>query len=342
MTVLLTADLHLNDLPRDAYRHDWMANILPALLKKHKAELLVIAGDVSDEKDRLSAWLVNQTVDHLNNLTQICPVIVLKGNHDYVVADNPFYEFLGKIEGITWISEPCDAFQVGGPLGHAFLLPHTANYKRDWEHLNLDDYDLIIAHQTFQGAQVGPRKMEGIPTNIFTKDALVFSGDIHEPQTIDDMVIYCGSPFTVDFGDSFDPRVIALDPVALTYKSIPSPGPQKRLVEFAYPNRKIDRPWTDYFKCKAEAGDILKVRITIDAAQAPQWNQIKDDVKAWGADNGFIIYLVQPQVVTAGVGGMAKRKTVTRTDEQLLETYAKSRAVSETTLSTGMKLMGKV
>lgn len=332
--IIITADIHLNDLPRDQYRHDWMANILPALLKKHKAELLLILGDLSDDKDHLSSWLVNQTVDHLVALAKICPVIILKGNHDYIVT--ACFEFLEQIEGLTWINTPT----VLPQLGQSLFLPHTHNYKRDWAELDFKNYDWFYTHQTFAGAAVGPRKLDGIDPNIFPHNADVISGDIHQPQSFGP-ITYVGSPYLEDFGDLFNPRILGIEGNLI--KSIPSPGPQKRLVEFAYPNRKIERPWTDYFKCTANAGDILKVRVTIDASQAPQWNQIKDEVKRWGDKNEYVIYLIQPVVEGKGASGSVKaRKANTQTDEQLLDIYAKSRAVGEATVKTGKTLMGKV
>jgi DNA repair exonuclease SbcCD nuclease subunit len=354
--ILITADLHLNDLSRDQYRHDWMRNILPELLRKHKAELLIILGDISDEKDHLSSWLVNQTVDHLTALAQICPIILLKGNHDYIQADNPFYEFLGKIPGIFWISKPTvgatiHAENCGHLLSRTLFLPHTANYKRDWDfHRNQDfhnwEFDFIYAHQTFAGAQVGPRKLDGIPTDIFSERTTVFSGDIHVPQSLDQgQIVYTGSPYTVNFGDDFKPRIILLEDNG-NWKSIPSPGPQKRLLELTYPNRKIEGSWTDYFTKIAERkinpGDILKVRVQIEPSQAPQWSAIKDEIHKWGKAQGYNIYLIQPLIDKTESGSMAKRKTVTRTDEQLVEHHIKSKSASEATLKTGQNLLRRV
>jgi hypothetical protein len=341
--ILITGDIHLNDQVRDQYRHDWMRNILPSLLRKHRAELLVVLGDCSDDKDHLSSWLVNQTVDHFTALANICPVIVLKGNHDYVVADNPFFEFLGKIEGITWVSTPKIAAELEIPKLSALFLPHTTNYQRDWKSLNFDAHSLIFAHQTFAGAAVGPRKLDGIPTDIFPNGVKVVSGDIHQPQSFGP-ITYVGAPYLEDFGDLFDPRVLLIDGTIFKPQltSIQSPGPQKRLVEIVWPNRKIERPWTDYIKTKAQAGDILKVRIEIEPAQTPQWQSIKDEVRRWADQQGYHVHLIQPKVNTAGTKSMAKRKVGSKSDDELLEVYATARAVSEATLTTGKKLMEKI
>lgn len=336
MTVLITADIHLNDLSRDQYRHDWMANILPALLKKHDVDLLLILGDLTDEKDRLSSWLVNQIVDHLTAITEICPIVIQKGNHDYVVADNPFFEFLGRIPGITWVSRPTRVTELGIKKISALFLPHTHNYERDWKGLEFGAYSYVFAHQTFQGAAVGPRKLDGIPTDIFPDDVTVVSGDIHQPQEFGP-IVYVGSPYLEDFGDAFNPRVLLLENKNAfgKLKSVSSPGPQKRLIEIG--------STADLKKQRVlNKGDILKVRVALNAADHAQWPATQAEVKQWGVDNGYVIYLVQPQIVNASGGKSNARKVDNRTDEQLLDTYAKSRAVGETTLTTGKNLMRKV
>jgi DNA repair exonuclease SbcCD nuclease subunit len=344
--ILCTADLHLSDLPRDQYRHDWMRNILPSLLRKHQAELLIVAGDFSDDKDHLSSWLVNQTVDHFSELTKICPTILLRGNHDYVEADNPFYEFLDKIPGLTWINTPTSASLIPSAeiLGDALFLPHTNFYKQEWGLHTGWEHDLYLTHQTYAGASIGPRKLDGILPSIFPKGALVISGDIHVPQEFN-QVVYTGSPYTCDFGDAFDPRVLLLDPKTLKYKSIPSPGPQKRLLEFTYPSSPtglaLANAPTKAAAGKANPGDIVKIRIDIEPAQTPQWQSIKDEVRKWAENHEYNVYLIQPKVNSAGTKSMSKRRVGSKSDTELLETYAGARAVSEATLATGKRLMEK-
>lgn len=348
--ILLTADLHLNDLPRDAYRHTWMRDTLPSLLRKHRVELLIILGDLTDSKDNHSAWLTNSIVDHLSALTKICPVIVEMGNHDYIQSDCPFFEFLGKIPELTWIGVPTGSAVIRSAqslLGRsALFLPHISNYKRDWlsikgttVEIDFTSYDLFLTHQTYAGASIGPRKLDGIPPSIFPRDALVISGDIHVPQEFD-QIVYAGSPYTITFGETFIPRVLLLDPKTLKLKSVVSPGPQKRLIEFSSVDqfRRLleTAPPTDVHR-----GDILKIRVTLQPSQAPQWAPIRDEVREWAERNQFNVHLIQPQVDTAKTKSMVKRKTSNRTDEQLLETYAGARAVSEATLTTGMNLLKK-
>src|SRR5205814_1607714 len=89
------------------------------------------------------------------------------------------------------------------------FLPHTNNYKRDWKGLDFSKYQWIFAHNTFQGANIGPRRLEGIPTSIFPRNAKVISGDIHVPQHFGP-IEYVGAPYRIDFGDDYEPRVLFL------------------------------------------------------------------------------------------------------------------------------------
>lgn len=331
MTVLITSDLHLNDNPRDAYRHNFVSRILLDLMKKHQADLLLILGDFCDEKDHHGAWLVNEVVNHLKRLARICPVVCLKGNHDYIQADNPFFGFLDNIPNITWYNKPFVRMTTNGRPHKSLFLPHTNNHERDWKGLDFSDYDWFFAHQTFTGAAVGPRKFEGIDPKIFPHDADVISGDIHQPQSFEN-VTYCGSPFTVDFGDNFRPRVLLIPDMEKTLiKSIPCPGPQKRLVEIGS-LKDLDK------QDDLNSGDILKVRVSLNHADHDKWPAMKAAVQKWGQDNSFQIYLVQPQI---SVGGSikTKRKIETQSDEALLKTYAGMRAIGEETLQAGMDLM---
>ena len=326
-STLVTADLHLSDNHRDGYRHAFL-RYLPDLVEKHNARRLLILGDLTEEKDRHGAWLVNEIVEHISALAELCPVYIIRGNHDYITAEHPFYTFVCKIKNVYWYNEPHTKSMRG--LGNCLFLPHTTNYEQDWDEINYKEYDWIFAHQTFTGA-VGEngQTLDGIPRHIFPRDAKVISGDVHVPQAIRP-VTYVGAPYLIDFGDDYEPRMLLLDGSKI--KSIPCKGAQKRLVDII--------SLTDLKKAEKnlQPGDVLKVRVTLDPSQTGEWAITQAAVRDWGAERGFLVHAVP--VVSGGSPAAPKRsKTSPRNDKQLIEAYVKRRKASKAVLETGLRLL---
>jgi hypothetical protein len=258
---------------------------------------------------------------------QYCPVWILRGNHDYVDIQNPFFRFLQCVEGISWINDPYE-------YQKELYLPHTTNWKRDWGSLDFSDRDWIFAHNTFEGADVGHgRKLSGIPTKVFPDDNVI-SGDVHIPQKLGS-VEYVGAPYTVDFGDDYAGRVMLLNKHG-ECKSIPLSMPQKKLVE-ASDLKELNKAK------QVKPGDIVKVRWFLSPDQQARWPEIQTSIRQWSEKHGYVLHTVQPVLEGQRLTGeKAKRKINTRSDTQLLESYAKQRGVDQRTLKTGLTLMGKV
>lgn len=343
---IVTGDLHQSENQRDAYRFafiGWLIELIeksgnrpneksfPVVQGVNSISTVVVLGDLTEEKDRHSAELVNRMVDLFRKLASYVHVVILKGNHDYTSnADNPFFRFLGHLPNITWINAPIKF--TDPDLGQVMFLPHTRDYKTDWADLDFKACDLIFAHNTFAGANVGPRTMDGIPTDIF-KGTPVISGDIHVPQTFDN-VTYVGAPYTCDFGDDYDPRVLVLD--AKSTKSVPVDGVQKRLVEL--PDAKASLA-DALKKAHVNKGDIVKVRIKTTGDDRGDWTTVQKGVRDWCDANGFVCNTVQP---IGGTNAISKRNLEApsgRTDDQILVDYGKRFGVSKETLDIGLGLM---
>lgn len=335
MSLLITADLHLTDNSRDAYRHKFMID-LPMRAKLVGATGVVILGDLTEIKDRHSAWLVNKIVTHIVRLAKQAPVLIVRGNHDYVDEDNPFYRFVQWIEGVAWVNAPTLANNLPTPfkteLQGGLILPHTTNYKRAWKGFDVKRAPLVLAHQTFTGADVGfGRKLEGIPMDVLNPNGTVISGDIHVPQLLAPCLEYVGAPYTIDFGDDYEPRVFLLrnQKQGHTVESLPVDGPQKRLVDCAMGVKPSSLP-------RFRRGDILKVRVKVPAKSKARLNEFKDEVHAWAERNELVIHTIVPVFEK---GSIARRQGSSKTDEQLVETYAKARSVDAKKLRVGLNLM---
>lgn len=326
MPTLVTADLHFTDNPRDAYRFE-IFTTFHKLIEEHKVNQLLILGDITEEKNNHSDWLVNHIVDGFDKLARVCLVRIITGNHDYTDPDIPFFSFLSKIRGINWFNTPTQ-----GP-GSTLFLPHTTDYKRDWKNLDFTKYRRIFCHQCFEGATGGfGKKLEGIPISVFNNVREVISGDIHVRQRLG-CITYVGAPYLVDFGDNYKPRVLLLD--GDSRKSIPLEGPQKRLVELKSINA-LQQP----IESNIRKGDILKVRVCIQSKDHARWHEYQQTVRTWGEKNGYRIEVVQPVVTdTVAQDSPLKTNKLDKTDAQLLEDFAKHRGIDEKTLQVGVALL---
>jgi predicted phosphodiesterase len=330
VTILISGDLHWSANPRDDYRHAFVKQ-LRSLITEHGADTVVLVGDFTEAKDRHDAELVNMVVGHIDRLSQLVDkLILLRGNHDSRTDPlMPFFKFLGRLPNVTWVNVPT-------AIGSYLFLPHTSSYKKEWaEYIEnkFAGFDIVFAHNTFDGT-LGDngRKLEGVPTGIFPKGLTVISGDVHSPQRVGP-VTYVGAPYQIDFGDQYQPRVLLLEDGKMT--SIPCRGPQKQLVEIRSVRelRKVRGLIKD---------DILKVRVTIDRSQTAKWHEIREDVRAWGDDNGYRVHVVQPVIEDADRRlDISKRRKVSKTDEQLFGDYCRRMGIDDDTATVGRKILGE-
>jgi len=321
MTDLVVGDPHLNDNPRDSYRHKFFTDALPGLLEDRKPDRMIVVGDITDEKDRHSAWLVNKVVSHFHMLTSHVPeIIILKGNHDYEDENNPFFHFLNRIPGLRFVSH---VIRKQGTL----FLPHTTDHVRDWSERKTAP--LAYAHNTFEGALGGnATKLRGVPLEACPAE-VVIAGDVHVPQMLGKCV-YVGAPYRIDFGDDFEPRLLLVKPNH-TWTSFPVGElvPQKRLVELANPEeRKAPN-------CRP--GDILKIRVNLKYRDVADWPMTRQTISTWAQEKGFVVNSILPRVhYKAGARPVAVDR---KSDEELVKEYSSAVGLDKVTTKTGVQLL---
>lgn len=329
---LTTGDLHLSANPRDAYRFVFLEKTLPGLVREHMVERVIILGDLTEAKDGHGAELTNRLVDGIAALTTGGVVVyILKANHDYLAEDVPFFRFLRHVPRVRWINSPTRLRLRG--LGACWFLPHSPRWSDEWAELDLSDTDWFFCHQTFGGANLdhGHKAVGGAPP--FTRKAgdQVISGDVHVPQQLG-AITYVGAPYTIDFGDSYEPRVLLLE--GDNMHSIPVEGPQKRLVVLR--NRADRYP-------NVQPGDVVKVRI-----EPPPGNEVpkaewRAQVRRWADAAGVQLYATE--VIAPKASSVAKSANRTRdrsSDDGLVRAYAKRMKRGKATIAAGLKLMGEV
>lgn len=337
--IYVIADLHLSAKLSDEYRFTFMNEHFHAIAARggKKIDAIVVLGDLAQEKDHHAAYFVNRVVETMRELTKIAPVIILMGNHDYANEGQAFFEFLRHIPGIYFISKPLfgSAFPIDkfkSMFRKTLFLPHTRNYKKDWDGIPLKGWNTIFAHNTFTGADTGSgHLLSGIRTGIFDRNANVISGDIHFPQKIGP-VTYVGCPYTINFGDKFRPRLFRGSPLMGDFHSVYVDNyPQKRVIEIA----QITDLAT---KLGVNAGDLIEIRLQVESMA--NWQALTEKMLEWCAKRQ--VHLIRPKPILIE---KATRKNVVvadsgQSDKEVIEKYGKRRGVDNEVLQMGLHIFG--
>lgn len=331
MTTLITGDLHESDNQRDAYRWQFLEKTLPAMIKEHHVERVLILGDLTEVKDGHRAALVNRLVDDFARIAQMADLLVLKGNHDYLAADVPFFRFLGHLPRMRWINEPTRLALRG--LGECWFLPHSTRWADDWAALNLRGADWFFCHQTFGGADLGHGQRAAASAPPFSTKAgdRVISGDVHVPQKLG-AITYVGSPTTIDFGDDFEPRVLLLD--GHKARSVPVPGPQKQLICV----RSLDA--LERLKTMVREGDVVKVRLELPRGSDLTRAAARAAAHVWAERAGAHLHAVQVTAPEAKrADKTAARDRSQKSDEELVRAYVRKMGKGKATAAVGLKIV---
>lgn len=327
---LVTADLHLSSNLRDRYRVKILKRMVKAAQRMGVTETFIL-GDLTEEKDRHNDWLTNTVVDIIRRFSELGPVIIPQGNHDYNSdPDMPFFQFVRHLPRVQWIGKPTPYESTG--CGRVLLLPHTRSYKTEWSGLSFKGYAHVFAHGTFEHASLGNGRNAtgGIPLSVFPKDCSVISGDVHIPHRTR-CVTYVGAPYTVDFGDDYKARCLIIDENGVL--SHPIKGPQKRLVEFDGSTNEADE--VDHLN----EGDILKIRVRVQRKDADRWPEFRDKMRSWAKESGYVVHSIIPDVQEQLGSRVQLTKARVKSDEQIMEEFAADRAMRSGMLKHGMKLL---
>lgn len=332
--IIVVGDPHLTDKPMERYRHHFLGHWLLDYVGEQQPDALLILGDLTEEKDRHPAGLVNAVAEYMHNLAGLCPVVVLMGNHDYATEDVPFFDFLGRIKNIEFVRYPTHGHEMRAGFAKAFrntlLLPHTRDHDRDWKGMSFADADMVFAHNTFEGANgEHGHRLSGIPESALN-GAPVLAGDVHKPQKVGG-VTYLGAPYTIDFGDDYEPRIAKYEGGKLKFTSV-NMLPQKRLIELKATTDLVDH------KHECHPGDLLKVRVPVDDMDG--WKRICDGIREDAAKLEVSVERIEPIIL-----GKTKRKqskvsaSKATSDKEILVQFADRHRLDDATFEVGLDLL---
>lgn len=298
MKALITGDIHVDHNPEHEYRWGFFKT-MKRHLDRDDVDALIIAGDTTDRKDRHPAAFVDRLVREFETLAEVTParkrrkpVIVLKGNHDYIDPDCPFFGFLRHIPNVEYFTHP-GVLELGDDprkTQQILILPEGSGWtagesNNDWRRkypiggIAGRRWDLIVTHETFDGAMASTSfELKGISRHSSSKETTngcpIVSGDIHVPQQIGN-VLYAGSPHHVRFGDTYEPRMLLWDFKKDKAATIPLGGLRRITANYSFdPDGK-----TIITDAKIREGDHVKVRFHGGHKAQTHWPEIAVDIR---------------------------------------------------------------
>lgn len=274
-STLLVSDLHFAIGERESYRWNLVDQIVE-LIEEHRIKHIAILGDLTEHKDNHSGILINKIIDSIYRIvhkTEPCPeLLIVRGNHDGTNPTVPFFRFLNVIPRVNFVIYPEIVF-FGGV--RVLVLPHSRNPMQDWFEIvnkKKGEYDVCFAHMTVEGAKAEHRVLKHGVERTWLKDigVPIYSGDIHVPQKIQNLV-YIGAPYPVKFGDTFIPRGLYFDRKGEEYE-IEFDTIRRLLITIADRDdvNKLD---------DLRQGDQVKVRIQLRRSELVEWKKLSTLVK---------------------------------------------------------------
>lgn len=332
MDGLLASDLHLTDRTQDEYR--WLIfNQLRDFSNEHAMSDLYLLGDLTEFKDFHSSRLVNRLVDALywmRRNSRIAQVHILKGNHDGLDPDTPYFKFLRRI---PWINFYVDPTWVERGKDTLFFLPHTRNAEEDWKDLELGNASHIFIHGAVKGAvSESGMELDGIPLDMFRGlRCMILAGDIHVPQVVGGKVEYVGAPYPIRFGDTFQPRVLMLR----NNKKISLPLDNIRKLTFTM----VSGGWTTT-PLDIKRGDQVKVIISLLDSEMGEFHKLKQEaIKAVEREGGVLMKVQLERRMGKKPVIKAKRASNATTPAQELEVFCRRNRVDQSLAEVGQAIL---
>ena len=336
---LLTTDLHFTDKDSDSYRFSVFDTIHGILDIHPDIDSLFILGDLTTFKDGHPAKLVSLVVTGMVQLAKRVQVHIIKGNHDYLVDPSlPFFGFLDEIEGIHFYSVPG---VVNLEWGSVYVVPHSRTKLEDREDINwelLRQCESVFMHETFGGSKSSNGMvMEGTPTSFLDGriKRLCFSGDIHVPQRVRD-VVYVGTPYPVNYGDDFKPRMVLFDSGTSDYKSLAVEAIRKEALV-----TNVGGVVDDLRALDLVEGDMVKLRVRVPTNKHDDWVRERAEVVKELKDCGVVLggISVTSSLKRVALTDIPKPTVLSYSTHGVLERFAELNGLAPSFVTAGQVLL---
>jgi DNA repair exonuclease SbcCD nuclease subunit len=218
MSILIIGDTH--------FRHDnveetgLMGKRLKDIISSKTLTHIAVMGDILDRHEKINLFQLSRALEFLSLLRREsdihspgCKLIILIGNHDrpnnssYESEDHVFSS-LSLWKDTYVVDRETEILGDVNILAFPFLPLDTFFSSLETDILSMSEYDLILCHQEFRGAKMGPSPSES--DDVWDESyPLCVSGHIHDYQKIGSNLIYVGTPFQHSYHDA-SPKTVSL------------------------------------------------------------------------------------------------------------------------------------
>lgn len=181
---------------------NYFENFFFPLIRQEKVSglnpIVLCAGDFFQNRQSLNLNVMNSAMDVMEKLRNICPVILLAGNHDaYTKSDTSItsLRIFEKCENVTIIQE-----NTGLTVGNKtfMLIPWISDITKTNKVITKlkDKYDYFILHTEISGFKYdnGRQIVNGANLSVLDGGCRVISGHIHKRQS-NEKAMYLGAPY---------------------------------------------------------------------------------------------------------------------------------------------------
>ena len=220
------ADVHI----RNYKRHKEYRQVFTKLYKFIKKEktansIIYVAGDLVHSKNEMSPELVSLLGSFLTELADLCPTLIIMGNHDLNLNNKHRLDALTPVvsainhPNLHFLSE--NSYYKFAQIG--FSVFEVGTDPSEWHLADGLDTDVKVAlhHGAVNRAQTETSivlKNNEVTLDTFKGFDLGLLGDIHKRQFLDDSktIAYPGSLIQQNFGEGFEKGILVWDVETLT------------------------------------------------------------------------------------------------------------------------------
>lgn len=225
------ADIHIRNYKRHSEYNEVFSNLYKELERRaDKDSVIFLAGDIVHGKTDMSPELIVMTINFLTSLSEICPVIIIAGNHDANLknenrldAIKPLVDYMDN-PNIHYFRES-GVYEFGGVDWSVFSV---FGDKDDWvmaDDINSGRPKIAVHHGAVSTAvtHVGHEiKNDHLTPSIFKGFDLSLLGDIHKFQFLDSdqTVCYPGTVIQQNYGEHFERGFVEWDLKSKTHEFV--------------------------------------------------------------------------------------------------------------------------